>query len=363
MMYGLETLRGGAHYIDMIAQRYESYACADWKSFDQTVPWIIIDEYFTKFLPRLIVINHGYQPTAEWTDYSGLTTPAMFMRMFNIITFLRNWLFNTAFCLADGFAYTRTVAGILSGMLETQYIDGYANKYALLHSLFHFGCTLEQIKEILAYVLGDDDVIFTHWDLTTLDEFISFMESHCQKFFGMVLSRDKTIITRLRNKIEFLGYKCSYGHPTRDLDKLLAQLCYPEHGPIDKYMSNRCVGIAYAAAGNDPLFHQFCKDLYHTFLPYTVLNTPSNLDKVVKHLPGILKMLDDPLRYINITSFPSIEEVRAEYATWKGELSYSPKWDIAHFMTPPGITPPDSITMAQYMLENNITFPSVRKLI
>jgi hypothetical protein len=361
VMYSIETIRGGCSYMDSIASGYQSFLCIDWSSYDQRMPFTIVDTFFTWFLPSLLVINHAYQPTFEYPTYPDLDEHKMFTRIFSLLCFLRTWYFNCVFCTADGFAYVRQFAGVASGMLNTQYLDSYCNLFILFHALLHFGCSSAEIFDIAFFVMGDDNVLLTHWSIERLTEFLSFLESHSLSRFNMVLSPTKSIITSLRSKIEMLGYCCNCAFPKRPLPKLVAQLCYPEHGPVDRYMSSRAVGIAYASAGYDETVYTMCKDVYHLFLPFTDEKS-ADLSKVIKHLPGIFKMLDDPSEFIQIDRFPSIDEIRVRYSTWKGELDIKKKWDIAHFATLPGIVPPDSKTMKDYMSENDIVFPDVDRL-
>jgi len=326
------------------------------------MPWIIVDTFFTVFLPLVLVINHGYQPTAEYPTYPDLTADKLFSRLFNILCFLRTWYFNCVFSTADGYAYVRRFCGIASGMLNTQYLDSYCNLFLMTHALIHFGCSDEEILALVIFVMGDDNVILSHWSPDRLKSFMSFFEAHALSRFGMVLSTSKSIFTTLRSKIEMLGYTCNYGHPRRPIGKLVAQLCFPEHGPKDKYMSSRAVGMAWASASQDIVFYTFCRDVYLTFLPYAA--SPENMDVpvIIKHLPGIFKLLDDPTEFLNPERFPSFEEIRWRYQRWQGELDPWKKWSPAHFMTPPGVVPPDSVTMADYMLEKGISFPNVERL-
>lgn len=362
IMYSLETIRGGCAYMDSVSKLFSAYICIDWSSFDQRMPWIIVETFFTIFLPRLIVISHGYQPTAEYLTYPDLASSKMFQRIFNIICFLRLWYYNCVFCTADGYAYVRQFSGIASGMLNTQYIDSYCNLFLMTHALIHFGCTESEIKELIIFVMGDDNVVLSNWTDQRLHHFLTFFESHALSRFGMVLSTKKSIFTVLRNKIEMLGYQVNFGQPKRDIGKLVAQLCYPEHGPVDKYMSSRAVGMAWAAAGQDPTFHEFCKDVYCTFLPYSNLGETPTLTSILKHLPGYLKALDDPSEFVNPERFPSIDEVRNRYATWQGELDPWKKWSPAHFMQPPDVVPPSALTMEEYMSEHGLSFPDVPRL-
>jgi hypothetical protein len=362
IMYSIETIRGGCSYMDIQAKRFVSYLCIDWSSFDQRMPWVIVDTFFTMFLPSLLIISHGYAPTAEYPTYPELTPEKMFSRLFNIICFLRLWYFNCVFVTADGFAYIRRFAGIASGMLNTQYLDSYCNLFLMVHALLHFGASEDDINTFMIFVMGDDNVILSHWPLHRLQEFLTFFESHSLSRFGMVLSRQKSIITSIRTRIEMLGYTVNAGNPKRPLGKLVAQLCYPEHGPQDKYMSSRAVGMAWAAAGMDPTFHAFCQDVYHTFLPYAEPLTPLTSNKISKHLPGMFKMLDSIDEYITIEQFPSIYDVQNKFRTWSGELDNDKKWSPAHFLRPPNYAPDHAQSMSQFMTDNHLSFPTVTTL-
>lgn len=348
--------------MDSVAKTYKSYLCIDWSSFDQRMPWIIVDTFFTVFLPQLLVISHGYQPTSEYLTYPGLTPEKLFTRIFNIICFLRLWYYNCVFVTADGYAYVRQFAGIASGMLNTQYLDSYCNLFLMVHALFHFGCTEHDIHELSVYVMGDDNVILSNWPEERLHSFMIFFEQHANTYFGMVLSAKKSVLTVLRSRIEMLGYRIMFGTPKRDIGKLVAQLCYPEHGPLDKYMSARAVGIAWAAAGMDPQFHEFCQDVYLTFLPYADHDHSTNLDRILKHLPGFFKILDDPSEFVNPERFPTIDEVRHRYQHWQGELDPHTKWSPAHFAQSPETVPADAITMKEYMSEHGLSFPTPEHL-
>jgi hypothetical protein len=362
IMYSIETIRGGCSFMDIQSRKYKSYLCIDWSSFDQRMPWIIVDTFFTFFLPFLLIITHGYHPTAEYPEYPGLTPDKMYSRLFNIICFLRLWYFNTVLYVADGYAYTRRFAGILSGMLNTQYLDSYCNLFLMIHGLIHFGCTDEEILAICFFVMGDDNVLLTHWPLSRLQLFLDWFENHALTRFGMVLSRKKSLITQIRTRIEMLGYQTNAGYPKRDIPKLVAQLCYPERHLDPRYMSSRAIGIAFAAAGSDPTFHSFCKDVYLTFKPYEPTPfTAADRLRANRNLHGYLQylMIYEPDFQLELDHFPSIYDVRSRYSTWQGELSNQSKWNPSHFLKDPDFAPPQASTMHEYMTEHSLVFPDV----
>jgi len=354
IMYGLETIRGANHYLDHVAKSYRSYFSIDWSQFDQRLPRVVTDIFYTDFLRSLIVINQGYQPTYEYPTYPDLDETKLFNRMDNLLTFLHLWFNNMTYLSSDGYAYRRTHAGVPSGIFNTQYLDSFGNIFIIVDALYEFGTTDDEIEAFLLFIMGDDNCAFTHWSIVRLDNFVTFLEGYALRRYNMVLSKTKSIVTSLRHKIETLGYTCNFGTPTRPLGKLIAQLCYPEHGPTDKYMSARAIGIAYAAAAMDLTFHNFCRDVYYTFLPFASPVNEDTMANVIKFLPGQFKMLDSWTELLQFDHFPSFYEVQATYASYKGPLSFAPKWNHAHFKFDPDTTLPGSKTMLEYQLENGL---------
>jgi hypothetical protein len=362
IMYGLETFRGSNHYLDHIAKQYCSFFTIDWSGFDQRIPRAITDIFWTQFLEKFIVISHGYQPTYEYPSYPGLSSDALFTRMSNILHFLHTWYNNMVFISADGYAYVREHAGLASGMLNTQYAGSFANLFIIIDGLIEFQCTDDEIDELLLFVMGDDNSGFTYWSITRLEQFVIFLESWALSRYGMVLSKSKSVITVLRHRIQTLSYECNFGMPTRPIAKLVAQLCYPEHGPIPKYMSARAIGIAYAACGQDSIFHNFCKDVYYTFLEDAADNDTHTIEVILKHLPGQFKLADSYLEEIDLSVFPTLQQVRDKVSTWQGPLAFRPKWNVAHFINQPDVVPPSAMTMAEFRRMHNIPRPEVPQL-
>lgn len=356
IMYGLETLRGGNVYLDRIAQNFSSFFTIDWSNFDQRVPRIITDIFFTQFLPALIIISHGYQPTREYPVYPDLTPEKMFTRMDNLLFVLHYWFNNMTFLSQDGFAYRRLHAGIPSGLLNTQYLDSFVNLFVLIDGLIAFGATDDDIIAFAVFVMGDDNTCFTHWPLWRLDLFLSFFEHHALSRWNMVLSKTKSVLTDRRNEIESLSYQCNFGAPLRPLDKLAAQLLYPERSLKRHFMSMRAVGIAYAAAGMSLDFHRLCKSVYDLYLPYFKEHTFTieDIEKFKRRHAYQIFASDEELSDIDITIFPTIEEVRHLPSYWHGPLPTSPKWNEAHFVSSVYDIPEPHITLLDYRKNNNI---------
>lgn len=348
IMYGLETIRGSNRYLDRLARSFTSFFTIDWSQYDQRLPRVITDIYYTDFLESLIIISDGYAPTVEYPSYPGLTPDMLFSRMSNLLHFLHSWYNSMVFVTADGFSYLRNFCGVPSGLFNTQYLDSFGNLFLIIDGLLEYGIPPAEIKKIVLFIMGDDNSGFTDWEIFRLHAFIAWFELYAFRRYNMVLSKSKSVITSIRGKIETLSYQCNYGDPIRPLGKLVAQLCYPERGMDLRFQSARAIGIAYAAAGMDPTFHDFCKDVYHTFLPYADLTDPLLIQRVSHFLPGPFKLLDSYKDIIKFDKFPSLWDVRHVYSYYHGPLSYAPKWNTAHFTEMPDATPTTFMTMLEY---------------
>lgn len=353
IMYGLETIRGSNHYIDYVARSYSTFFSLDWSSYDQRLPRVITDVYYSDFLRRLIVINHGYQPTYEYPTYPDLDEHKLYERMNNLLYFLHSWYNNMTFVLPDGYAYRRTYCGVPSGLYNTQYLDSFGNLFLIIDAMIEFGFTSYEIDDFILLVLGDDNTGMTIIPIDRISKFIEFLEKYALERYNMVLSSTKSVLTSLRSKIETLGYQCNYGNPKRDISKLVAQLCFPENGLKPHTMAARAVGIAYAAAGQDTMFHSFCQDVYNIYRLDYKPDARANLyfqRQVLQNLEDGMPDLTTPI----VPPFPSLYEVREMYSSYKGPLSFAPKWNESHFIHDPDVTPPNPKTMRDYEIENNI---------
>nr|QLC36827.1 RNA-dependent RNA polymerase [Sarcosphaera coronaria partitivirus] len=355
IMYGLETMRGANHHLDNLARSYSSYFTIDWSGYDQSLPRIITDIFFTDFIRRLIVISHGYAPTYEYPDYPDLTPEKMYSRMDNLLHFLHLFYNNMTYLSADGYAYRRSFAGVPSGLYLTQYLDSFGNLFLIIDGMIEFGFTDTEIRSILLFVLGDDNSGFTNWPFPRLHAFISFLETYAKSRYNMTLSKTKSVITTLRSKIETLSYQCNFGNPRRPIDKMVAQLCYPEHGLKEKTQAFRAIGLAFASAGQCQKFHSFCFAVYKTFLPYAQFDEQT-IENAKRWLPGPLYATMDAVDLeISLLRFPTLGEIRKHFSTYQGPLSYAPKWNFAHFINAPDVILPSAITMHEFELMHNLT--------
>jgi hypothetical protein len=354
VMHGLETLRGANHFLDWTAKFYDSYGTFDWKHLDQSNPAYIHKHFYLKWLPEVLIINKGYQPTYEYPEYPDLTPDLMYKRLDNLINFNMNWNLNMTFLTAEGYAYRREHGGECSGRLPTQLFQSYTTIFMIVHALIEFGCTDDEIIDILMFIMGDDTTIFTHWTLQRLYDFTAFFGTFAERRWNMIISPEKSVITELRSKIETLQYQCNFGMPKRPIGKLVGQIIYPEHGFQEKYMSMRSIGIHLASCGEDETLSELLHDIYNLYLPNADLSKEAWI-KTFSWLQGSVPRdeVEIPLS-LYMQEFPSIDKVRRLISTYHGPLKYQPKWNLKYFKHQPDHIYQDYETMASYRRKHGI---------
>lgn len=397
ILYGYETIRGGLYQMNQLAYHYTSYMMIDWSSFDQSVPYTVIMTFFTVYLPSLIVVNHyyaeihkypeathhaSYTTKAEayhakglFTQYTinELTTLIFATKISNTLNFLWTWYQNMVIISPDGFAYVRRNAGVLSGFLNTQYLDSYANLFVMIYSMLTYGFSPLQIETMLFFILGDDNICFSNIDYLIMENFFLFLPGFAATQFGMTLSVKKSILTRLRNKIEVLGYRNSDGLPRRNVEKLIAQLAFPERHTNDLINMHRAIGYAWSSAGQCPRFHDLCRQVFLYYRNKTIemrstnpelyeslnyeklsaiyseineLESAEPTSRVKFTLPGPFQaLLSLGEKIPDINHFPDLYTVIHEFESWKGFLGCSKKWDNSYFSNPPEFTSIDIVTL------------------
>jgi hypothetical protein len=349
ILHSYETLRGSNSQLDKLAQGYRSFFTLDYTRYDQSLPFTISDTYFETFLPKLIIFNKGYQPTITSPESTEKHDPdLLYIKMRNLLQFYHTWFRNMVFVTPEGYAYRRQHAGIPSGMLNTQQLDSYGNLYLICDALLEYGLTKRQIKQIRMFVLGDDNAGFTHFDIFELEAILQFAIQYIKIRWNMTIKPEKCVFTDNRQYISTLSYQCCFGNPKKDIEKLIAHLCFPEHGTKPQFMSSRAVGMAYAACGQDKAFHSLCEDVYNEFLPYAQQPKENDVTMKGKFLPGVFFQLENRDQFIDTTHFPTINEVHLQVLKWKGPLEYDSKWDSSHFINPPNHQDSDGISLFDY---------------
>lgn len=178
IIYSLETIRGSNAYLDKLAQQYQSYFTVDWSSFDQIIPFKLIETFWLDFLPSVLVVNKGYHPHLDTDRTAHILN--------NLIKFLLLWYKNMIFLTQDGFPYQRMFDGIPSDLLNTQYLDSYCNLFVVIHAMLQYGITPEEIEVISFFILGDDNSAFALWPPTRILKFIEFLEHFAKPRYNII---------------------------------------------------------------------------------------------------------------------------------------------------------------------------------
>lgn len=349
MLYNFETLRGGCRQLYDIATHgktltdnqqkpFNYFLGIDWSKFDQLMPKWISQQFFTTFLPKLILVNIPYHPTFEYPmqklspdmDKTAKTATS-------IQSVLQTWFCNMTFISQLGYSYRRYDRGIPSGMFSTQFIDSYCNLYMIVDTLLDINFNEDDISKLFIKVLGDDNIIFAKWDNDQVDRFLDKLEENATHKYQMKINRTKSHRTTNITELEVLSYKIGKeGIPSKNTAKLLAGLLFPERKFKKEYAAYRAIAFAIASAGQDEQFYQLCKQYYEKYVDEAIPIDNNFKDyQFMKNLPQSILWLEEIRNQIDFSKFPTLQECKSFVKEWKGPLGYDSKWRKAHYMYPP----------------------------
>jgi len=352
VLHGLETFRGSMNVINHAAHFFQSYVSLDWSQFDQRLPLYVIIAYFTRWIPKFLIVNKGYAPTHTYPDSSTNHSTSHAIKLFNLLQFLLLWYINMVFISFDGYAYVRLNGGVPSGLYNTQSLDSFGNQYIIVDCLLEFGFTLLECKNMLFFILGDDNIFFARQNFTRICDFMVFLDQYAKTRHGMVLSILKSTYTDLRHKIEVLGYTNNYGMPTRPIGKLVAQLAYPERPVKHDWMhAARALGLAYASCGQSAPYHMLCYLVYQKFRPQDPIPA-HKVRKVFKYVMTEIFDIDYDVEMFSFPEFPTLYDVRRQVENYHGFFSETDKWKENIFSSGPTVTDPDIVTLETWLQQN-----------
>nr|BBU59842.1 RNA dependent RNA polymerase [Rosellinia necatrix partitivirus 17] len=371
LLWGYETIRGGMQELNRVALDFTVYMMLDWSRFDQLAPYEVVYHFWCTYLPQIIRVDRGWMPTefyssaehkvnfdlkdknyADTPKYarfrsklSGLYAPQVIMFsfiMYNLLSFLWFWYVNMVYVTPDGFGFVRLLAGVCSGLFMTQISDSFINAFLIIDAMLSFGFTEDEIRLIRMFIQGDDNILYFLGDFERVFAFYEWLPQYSLDRWHMIISVDKSSITRLRQRIEVLGYKNMNGMPHRDTSKLVATLAYPERyvtGPKwPIIMMSRAIGIAYANAGHSREVHDLCQRAYKHARKLSGL-THDEL-KSVEIDYGRLGMFEifsvmideyESIVVTNLSVFPDFYDIRNNLRFWHGPHTVYPMWP-RHFL-------------------------------
>nr|WNH24515.1 RNA-dependent RNA polymerase [Heterobasidion partitivirus 7] len=398
ILWGFETIRGGMQELNRLSFDFTTFIMIDWSRFDQLAPFAIIYHFWCTFLPQLIRVDRGYMPQGEYTTsrhksaftakhdnhfehnpkYHSFATrlltkypPHVIMFtfvIFNILSFIWLWYAKMVFVTPDGYGFIRLLAGVPSGIFMTQILDSFVNLFLFIDGLLEFGFSLDEIRLIRLFIQGDDNIAFFIGDFERIFAFYEWFPAYALKRWHMIISVDKSSITRLRKKIEVLGYTNNNGMPSRDLKKLVATLAYPERyvtGPQWSVIQmSRAIGIAYANAAHDSSVHDLCRRAYNDARKHSGLSHDELKSiKIEYQKLGFYEIFSVNLEELqsilvqDLSQFPDYYDIRSNLRYWHGPHSVYPMWP-SHFDDPLSSIqePDDLITLHTVLSHAGVTF-------
>jgi len=404
IMWGYETVRGGMQELNRIAYSYSTYIMIDWSRFDQLMPFTVIYHFWCTFLPMLIRVDRGWMPTSIYKSeshayaytekdpqqtasspkYAKFAQPLrsfykphviMFsFIIFNLIAFIWLWYVKMVFVTPDGYGYVRLLAGVPSGIFMTQILDSFCNVFLFVDGLIEFGFTPDEIRTIRLFIQGDDNVAFFKLDFERVFAFYEWFPQYALARWNMIVSVDKSSITRLRSRIEVLGYRNANGMPYRNREKLVATLAMPERLPrmskpadytkLYIILMSRAIGIALASAGHDYDVYDLCRRSYNDARAKSGLTSTELRSIPIEYRKlGFMEMQSLDMIEIeshlpqDLSRFPDYYDIRANLYNWHGPHTVYPTWpaqftdDLSEIQSPD-----DVITLYDVMQRNGYKF-------
>nr|WNH24519.1 RNA-dependent RNA polymerase [Heterobasidion partitivirus 23] len=396
MLWGFETIRGGMAELNRISSGFTTFIMIDWSRFDQLAPFAIIYHFWCTFLPSLLRVDRGWMPTQQYRTYlhkqaftdkhfnHEKTNPRYqkYLRslhvtyaphilmfsfvIFNLCSFIWLWYCRMVFITPDGIGYVRLLAGVPSGIFMTQILDSFVNLFLFIDALLEFGFSPDEIRLIRLFIQGDDNIAFFVGDFERIFAFYEWLPDYALTRWHMIISIDKSSITRLRNKIEVLGYRNNNGMPSRDPAKLVATLAYPERIPAGSQMylilMMRAIGLAYANAGHSSEFHSMCQRSYNDARVKSGLTLPELTQvKIDYRKLGFFEIFSTTMAELNdivvtdLSRFPDFYDIRANLYNWHGPHTVYPMWPRHFNDTLSSVQDPtECITLLDIMQQNGL---------
>jgi len=332
MLWKYETLTGGwyrlRNYFATNAPNSDTFVTLDWSGFDRYARHTVIRDIHQRIIRPLFDFSNGYHPTV--TNISHADKARIEPRLNNLWNWMTDSVLTIPLLLPDGTLIRFNHSGIWSGYFQTQILDSLYNKVKILTILSKLGFDLDKV---VLKIQGDDSIIaLLCIFLLIVSSFMTMFKHYATLYFGSVVSDKKSEIRQGIQDCEVLKYRNKNGIPYRDRLALLAQLRHPERLPTPENTASRCIGIALAACGQDPIVHLICEDIYN----YLTIekNVVPNQKALDRYLSDRSSPFSDPVSH-QANKFPSLYEASARLLD--NEKTMNPRyWPTDYFIGLPG---------------------------
>uniref|UniRef100_A0A8J9S3I3 RdRp n=1 Tax=viral metagenome TaxID=1070528 RepID=A0A8J9S3I3_9ZZZZ len=320
MLWGYESLLGGFNALVSEAPVYKfgtQILQLDWSKFDKRYSFDL-----WKDIHELIGSHHDMAWYVETMGYPMGKKPYKAEQDIRMKR-LWDWVYlnytNGPIRIPNGALLRRNYCGMASGIFGTQIVDSIGN-FTILTALLS-ELNIKMTSNTFIKVMGDDSYIVLPRTEYTDEELIFAIKDLAWKRYRMELNDEKSKISDSFNGSQVLGYSYASGYPARPKDELISKLLYPERDPEDwsKIMS-RCLGLAWAAAGQYPDFHKACNEIFDHLKSLNVKPSLGQYKKTMKFRIPENEIKDD------LSTFPSIGLIRARVS------SNPPSADRVNFM-------------------------------
>jgi len=262
MLWKYETMLGGwyrlRNYFATHAPRSDTIVTLDWSGFDRYARHSVIRDIHQRIIRPIFTFDEGYHPTRTNPTYED--ADRIKPRLENLWSWMTDSVLSVPLLMPDGTMIRFIHSGIFSGYFQTQILDSLYNMVKIFTILSRMGFDLDKI---VLKVQGDDSIIaLLCCFLLIVTSFMTLFKQYASYYFGAVVSDKKSNIQKGLDDAEVLKYRNKNGIPYRDRCSLLAQLRHPERSITPDVTMSRCIGIAYAACGQDPLVYAVCEDVY-----------------------------------------------------------------------------------------------------
>lgn len=305
MLWNFETILGGwyrlRNFFATYAPRHTTVVTLDWSGFDRNARHEVIRDIHSRVLRPMFSFSKGYHPTRDYPSYTDDPNDIpIHEKLENLWSWMTDSVLSIPLLMPDGTMYRFSHSGIFSGYFQTQILDSLYNLIMIFTILSRLGFDL---KKVVIKVQGDDSIFMLLCCFLMIStSFMSLFQFYATHYFEAKVSTEKSEIRDTLEGAEVLKYRNKGGIPFRPSLDLLAQLRHPERSTRPEAVASRCIGIAYAACGQDHSVYLICEDIFlyltqkkgispsqrelNRFFQHLDINSSGSLSIKVDHFPS-----------------------------------------------------------------------------